>query len=46
MVVQGKNAYAEVHYAEALDIFRSKLGDGDVDTADTLYQMACLFRKK
>ena len=43
---QGKHAAAESCYAEALDIFRAKLGDGEGETADTMYQMGCLYRKK
>jgi hypothetical protein len=43
---QGKHSSAEACYAEALDIFRAKLGDSEGETADTMYQMGCLYRKK
>jgi hypothetical protein len=43
---QGKLEMAEACYAEALDIFLEKLGDSEGETADTMYQMGCLFRKR
>ena len=43
---QGKWDAAGTAYAEALRIFSDKLGDGQGETADTLYQMGCLYRKR
>lgn len=43
---QGKLEMAEACYAEALDIFLEKLGDSEGETADTMYQMGCLYRKR
>ena len=43
---QGKHETAEACYAEALEIFLEKLGDSEGETADTMYQMGCLYRKR